>query len=221
MQIPKQFYKMFYHRKYNFLLGNGFYGGRIIDCKIRHWRMEDAESLATALNNKKIHDNLRDGLPLPYTVKDAEIYITAMLEADKNTTYAFAVTAHDKAIGSIGVFRKDNIHFQTAEMGYYIAEPYWGQEFGTSAVRQVCQYIFDNTDIIRIFAEPFAYNHASCRIVIPKNRSGKEDVFVKGMNKYCESLSVEQNFPNILYQRQKLFYLFLMNTIRVYCQIQN
>lgn len=127
--------------------------------------MEDAESLATALNNKNIHDNLRDGLPLPYTVKNAEEYITAMLEADKNTTYAFAVTAHDKAIGSIGVFRKDNIHFQTAEMGYYIAEPYWGQGFGTSAVRQVCQYIFDNTDIIRIFAEPFAYNHASCRIL--------------------------------------------------------
>lgn len=107
----------------------------------------------------------RDGLPLPYTVKDAEEYITAMLEADKNTTYAFAVTAYDKAIGSIGVFRKDNIHFQTAEMGYYIAEPYWGQGFGTSAVRQVCQYIFDNTDIIRIFAEPFAYNNASCRIL--------------------------------------------------------
>lgn len=33
--------------------------------------------------------------------------------------------------------------------------------------------------------------------------SGKEDVFVKGMNKYCEDLSVKQNFPNILYQRQK------------------
>ena len=136
-----------------------------MDCKIRHWRMEDAESLATALNNKKIHDNLRDGLPLPYTGKDAEEYIAAMLEADINTTYAFAITVGNEAIGSIGVFRKDNIHSQTAEMGYYIAESQWGQGLGTSAVKQVCRYIFNNTDIMRIFAEPFACNNASCRVL--------------------------------------------------------
>lgn len=52
-----------------------------------------------------------------------------------------------------------------AEMGYYIGEPYWGRGLGTSAVRQVCKYIFENTDIIRIFAEPFSYNIASCRVL--------------------------------------------------------
>lgn len=35
----------------------------------------------------------------------------------------------------------------------------------TNAVKQVCKYVFDNTDIIRIFAEPFAYNTASCRVL--------------------------------------------------------
>jgi Acetyltransferases, including N-acetylases of ribosomal proteins len=127
--------------------------------------MEDAIDLAEALNNKKILDNLRDGLPYPYTVEDAKGYISAMLEADRDTTYAFAITLNDKVIGSIGVFRKDNIHCKTAEMGYYIAEAYWGQGIGTSAVKQVCGYIFANTDIIRIFAEPFAYNIGSCRIL--------------------------------------------------------
>lgn len=29
----------------------------------------------------------------------------------------------------------------------------------------MCDYIFQNTDIIRIFAEPFAYNTASCRVL--------------------------------------------------------
>lgn len=136
-----------------------------MECLIRSWRIEDASDLAAALNNKKIHDNLRDGLPYPYTEKDAEDFITAMLQADKNTTYAFTITIDDKAIGSIGVFRKDNIHVRTAEMGYYIAEPFWGKGLGTSAVKQTCEYIFAHTDIIRIFAEPFAYNTASCRIL--------------------------------------------------------
>lgn len=134
-------------------------------CFIREWRKEDAKNLAEMLNNKKILDNLRDGLPYPYTQKDAEEYINSMLSADKTKTFAFAVTVNDIAIGSIGVFRCNNIHFRTAEMGYYIGEQYWGKGIGTSAVKQTINYIFSNTDIIRIFAEPFAYNTASCRVL--------------------------------------------------------
>lgn len=136
-----------------------------MECNIRCWRTEDAEELAEALNNKKILDNLRDGIPFPYTVQDAKGYIDATLNADKDTIYAFAIVFNDKVIGSIGVFRQANIHSKTAETGYYIAEPYWGRGFGVSALKQTCDYIFQNTDIIRIFAEPFAYNTASCRIL--------------------------------------------------------
>ena len=35
----------------------------------------------------------------------------------------------------------------------------------TEAVKQVCDYVFDRSDIIRIYAEPFAYNAASCRVL--------------------------------------------------------
>ncbi len=136
-----------------------------MDCNIRAWRMSDAADLAAALNNPNIQNNLRDGLPYPYTEQDARDYIDAMLRADANATFAFAITVDDKAIGSIGVFRKDNIHSRTAEMGYYISELFWGQGLGTSAVKQTCKYIFENTDILRIFAEPFAYNTASRRIL--------------------------------------------------------
>lgn len=137
----------------------------MVDCRIREWKLEDSASLAAMLNNKNILNNLRDGLPCPYTVNDAEEYIAAMLSADKTRTFAFAIEANNEVIGSIGVFRCDNIHSRTAEMGYYIGEPYWGKGFGTSAVEQTCKYIFEHTDIIRIFAEPFAYNTASCRVL--------------------------------------------------------
>lgn len=134
-------------------------------CKIRKWKLTDAEDLAAALSNKKILDNLRDGLPYPYTVQDGKDYISAMLSADENSTFAFAVTADGKVIGSIGVFRRDNIHRQTAELGYYIAENYWGKGIMTEAVKQICEYVFKNSNILRIYAEPFAYNTASCRVL--------------------------------------------------------
>ena len=134
-------------------------------CKIRKWELSDAKDLAAALSNTKIQDNLRDGLPYPYTEQDGVDYISAMLSADENETFAFAITIDGKVIGSIGVFRQGNIHRQTAELGYYIAEEYWGKGIMTEAVRQICMYVFDKSDIIRIYAEPFAYNAASCRVL--------------------------------------------------------
>ncbi len=133
-------------------------------CKIRKWDLTDATDLAAALSNKKIQDNLRDGLPYPYTKQDGADYISAMLSADENETFAFAITADGRVVGSIGVFRQGNIHRQTAELGYYVAEEYWGRGIMTEAVKQICKYVFDKSDIIRIYAEPFAYNKASCRV---------------------------------------------------------
>ena len=134
-------------------------------CEIRPWKISDANDLALAINNKKVLDNLRDGIPFPYTAADAAEYINAMLNADSNKTYAFAIVSGGKVIGSISVFRQENINSLTGEMGYYIAESYWGKGIVTSAVKQVCDFIFSNTDIVRIFADPFAYNTASCRVL--------------------------------------------------------
>jgi len=134
-----------------------------MEMKLRRWALEDAEELAKALNNKRIQENLRDGLPYPYTVKDAEEYIIEMLNSDCESVFPFAITVQDKAVGSIAVMRRDNIHRLIGELGYYVAESYWGKGIATLAIRDITDYVFANTDIIRIYAEPFAYNAASCR----------------------------------------------------------
>ena len=134
-------------------------------CRIRKWELSDAKDLAAALSNRKVQDNLRDGLPYPYTEQDGKEFISAMLSADENETFAFAITVNNMVIGSIGIFRQGNIHRQTAELGYYIAEEYWGKGIMTEAVKQICAYVFAKSDIIRIYAEPFAYNIASCRVL--------------------------------------------------------
>ena len=137
----------------------------MMNCKIRKRKLSDAKDLASVISNKKIQDNLRDGLPYPYTEQDATDYISAMLSEDENKTLAFAITIDNKAIGSIGAFRQKNIHRHTAEIGYYIAEEYWGKGLMTEAVKQICSYIFDKSNIVRIYAEPFSYNKASCRVL--------------------------------------------------------
>ena len=75
-------------------------------CRIRKWELSDAKDLAAALSNKKVQDNLRDGLPHPYTEQDGKDFISAMLSADENETFAFAITVDHTVIGSIGIFRQ-------------------------------------------------------------------------------------------------------------------
>lgn len=136
-----------------------------MNINIRKWTIDDAADLAAALSNPRVQNNLRDGLPYPYTEEDGRDFISAMLASDENEVFAFAITVDDRAIGSIGVFRQQNIHSQTAEMGYYIAEEYWGNGIMTEAVMLTCKYVFDNSDIMRIYAEPFASNIGSCRVL--------------------------------------------------------
>lgn len=162
-----------------------------MDKIIRKWRREDATNLAKALNNKKIQANLRDGLSYPYTESDAADFIHSMLEADPDKTFAFAiVNDQDEAIGSIGAFRCENIHCLTAEIGYYIAEDYWGQGIGTKAIKQLVDYLFNDTDIIRIFAEPFSTNHASCRL-LEKNGFQLEGTLRKNAIKNGEIIDMQ------------------------------
>lgn len=136
-----------------------------MEVRLRAWTLADAKELAKLINNKKVQDNLRDGIPYPYGEDDAKMFISEMLASDPDQNIAFAIEADGHLIGSISVIRCGNIHYRTAELGYYIGEPYWGRGFTTSAVRQICEYVFQNTDILRIFAEPFAYNTASCRVL--------------------------------------------------------
>lgn len=136
-----------------------------MDFAIRQWHMEDAAPLTELLNNRHILDNLRDGIPYPYTEEDARAFIREMLEADPGQTFPYAITAGGRLAGSIGIYRCGNIHFRTAELGYYIGEAYWGMGLATYAVQQACADVFARTDILRIFAEPFSYNAASCRVL--------------------------------------------------------
>ena len=136
-----------------------------MEVRIRPWEFADAQDLVRAISNPKVLMNLRDGIPYPYTVADAEAFIGSMRASEPDAVYAWAIAVDGRAAGSIAVFRQGNIHRRTAEMGYYVGEDHWGKGVATLAVRAACDWTFAHTDIHRIFAEPFAKNAASCRVL--------------------------------------------------------
>lgn len=132
---------------------------------LRSWRMSDAPALAALLRDPAVRRDLREGLPDPYTIADAQVFLAQVLMADPETTFSFSITCSDVPVGNLGVLRQGNIHRYTGEMGYFLGRAYWGQGIATWAVRAAVAWLFAHTDLLRIYAEPLARNTASCRVL--------------------------------------------------------
>lgn len=132
---------------------------------IRPWQIVDAEDMSMILNNKKVQDNLSNGYPFPYAIADAEKFLNTICKKETDDAFRFAIVISEKVVGGITVLRQTNIHHRTGELGYYVSEEYWNKGICTIAVHLICQYVFENSDIIRIFAESFVRNISSCRVL--------------------------------------------------------
>lgn len=130
-------------------------------CVVRNFRPDDAKSLALNGNNRRIWLNLRDLFPHPYLETDAIEYIAMVLGQPKQSS--FAITVDDSAIGGIGLSLGHDIERTSAELGYWIGEPYWGRGIATMAIEAVTRYAFSQLGLVRLFAVPFVENVASCR----------------------------------------------------------
>ena len=130
---------------------------------LRNWQKEDAPPIARHANNRKIWANLRDAFPHPYRLADAETFLSMVSEQEPITV--FAISHNHEAIGGIGLRMGEDVHRFTAELGYWLAEPFWDKGIMTQAVEKFTEYAFDHFNLYRIYAEPFAFNQASARIL--------------------------------------------------------
>ena len=136
-----------------------------MEFQLRPWRESDIQNVYKYANNPKIACNLRDVFPYPYTLKDAQDFVAACLHADLATQCSLAISLKEEAIGNIGLFLKEDVYQKSAELGYWLAEPFWSKGIMSQAVRQICAIGFTHYDIVRIFAEPFSHNTASRRVL--------------------------------------------------------
>lgn len=136
-----------------------------MDFVLRKWTLEDAPAMQRYADNPRIPLNLRDGFPSPYTLEDAYSFLKGILDKDEQTQCLRAIVVDGEVVGSIGVFLLSNVYRKTAEIGYWLGEPFWGKGIMSAAVQQMCEYAFANYDLVRIEADIFEGNHGSCRVV--------------------------------------------------------
>lgn len=141
---------------------------------------KDAGDIARLLNNKKIWDNIRDYVPHPYGIKDAEQFIKMVSE--ENPVMTFGIRWNEYLAGVIGFKSQTDVYRKSVEVGYWIGEPFWGKGIATQAIRQIVSYGFSTLDINRIFAGAYSHNKASMK-ALENCGFQKEGVFRKAVIK--------------------------------------
>ena len=135
------------------------------DLSLRPWRLSDAADVARYANNEKIAANLRDVFPWPYSRRDAVSFVEHCVRQEGRGQLARAIEVDGAAVGSISLTLGTDVYRRSAELGYWLAEPFWGRGLMTAAVEAVCREGFGTWDIVRIYAEPYARNLASRRVL--------------------------------------------------------
>lgn len=131
---------------------------------LRPFRKEDAADLARCANYEEIADNLRNAFPQPYLFEDAADFIQRALE-EKDGMIARAICSDDTVVGVVSVTKGSDVYEKTAELGYFLSPPYWGNGMTGKAIRDLTKEVFAAQEINRIYAEPFAPNLASRRVL--------------------------------------------------------
>jgi ribosomal-protein-alanine N-acetyltransferase len=148
--------------------------------KLRPWAKEDLNNLVKHANNWNIAKNLTDKFPFPYTESNGQAFIEFATKDDP--IHIFAIDVEGQAVGGIGIHPQEDIYRKNAELGYWLAEPFWGQDIISRAIKQILKFAFETYDIDRVFARPFGTNIPSQR-VLEKNEFILEGKFEKTLIK--------------------------------------
>jgi [ribosomal protein S5]-alanine N-acetyltransferase len=132
-------------------------------CTIRPWRLHDAESLAKHANSRKVWLALRDLFPHPYRIQDAHEFLQRTISEQPTTK--FCIEVEGVAAGGIGIRLGQDVHRHTAGLGYWLGEEFWGRGIMTEAVAAFTDFCLENFPLRRIYAEAFANNPASARVL--------------------------------------------------------
>lgn len=132
---------------------------------LRHPTENDASAIARGAGNFNVSRSLAR-VPHPYSVADALAFLKHIpTRHPYSLTCAIELKSQpEELIGMIGYeFHEDKYQ---AELGYWLAEPFWGDGIGKEAAQAVVQHAFMVTQLNQLGAAYHNENPASARILM-------------------------------------------------------
>lgn len=128
-------------------------------------RKSDKAAFMTHLSDGEI-SRYTFRIPFPYSESDAEWWISHVAETAEHygEPIKFAIRdADENLIGTLGFDGLKQKH--CAEIGYWLAKPYWGRGIMTDVVRVACDFAFEHWALVRLTGYVFPFDKASARVL--------------------------------------------------------
>ena len=132
---------------------------------LRPWEDSDAEALFRYASDPDVGP--RAGWPPHKDIEESRRVIQDIFTNDR--TWAVTLRETGEAIGCMGYFihGESNIPIgeEDAEIGYWIAKPYWNRGIATEALRAMIDYCFNVKGFLTLWSDFFIDNPASGRVM--------------------------------------------------------
>ncbi len=132
---------------------------------LRPWRDEDAEALYKYASDPEVGP--RAGWPPHKSVEESLEIIRTIFHSDH--MWAIELKETKEPIGCMGymVYGESNINIgkNDAEVGYWVARPYWNRGICSEALRLLIDYCFNDKGFGTLWADYFPDNPASGKVM--------------------------------------------------------
>ena len=156
---------------------------------LRPWREDDAETLFKYASDPEVGP--RAGWPPHRSVEESREIINGIFGGEG--MWAVALKETGEPIGCVGYLPSEcsnlPIAEDEAEVGYWIAKPYWSQGICTEAMKAVVDYCFEVKGFTRLWGDYFPTNPSSGRVM---EKCGFSDT---GRETTCPNLEVGGDRP--------------------------
>lgn len=126
-------------------------------------RSDDSPALAQLLNDYDVVKWLSN-VPYPYAISDAEEWVQIVNESinDESPSIQLSIFMNDVLIGGAGLrYIEDGVH----ELGYWLAQEYWGKGLALEAATELLRYGRESLADLRIIAHCAKDNAASMSVL--------------------------------------------------------
>ena len=132
-------------------------------CVLRPWRAGDKADLLRHADNRRVWRNMTHTFPHPYTEADADLWLA--IAANPGASIQLAIEVDGRAVGGVGAIAGEGVYANTAQFGYWLGEPFWGQGIATAAAGALVARIGSEGLFARLEAQVFEWNPASMRVL--------------------------------------------------------
>lgn len=131
--------------------------------ELREYVDSDRDRLANLANNQNVSQYLVYTFPYPYTRGDAEWWID--IGSKRNGAITRVIEYQGLFVGSVGMTPQSGWRDHVAEIGYWVAEEYWGKGIATAALREMTEFGFTERNFRKLCAPVLAPNIGSMRVL--------------------------------------------------------